>query len=327
MAWRAFSSRATSLSLAASPASAAKPKKGARYLAPEGGLVPSVDEDFVTGTDVELRVSRSGRKLGRSSSVRLRCGRNYSEVVRLRRPHRKSLRIRRGGRFSLAKRKGRLRFRLRGRFVTRDYAKVVYKVRRGSCRSRRHVVRAYRNGKPSAGNCRSQPGRKLAKNGRGRAYELLTYEGSGQFFTHAYACSFETNKQTDLGHDYDETLVEAVRLAGPYVGYYAFGGDEFSTGGDIVVRDLRNGRSLRNLGAFGLDDVKLVLKENGSVAWTSVPNALEPTSPKRIELRAADGLGERVLDPGPQVDPSSVRLSGSTLTWRSGGAARSTVLH
>jgi len=92
---------ATSLSLAPGPAGAARPKPGAVYLGLERGLVPTEDGRTSTARMPDLRVSRSGRELGRNSSLVLYCGRDYTTAgtVRLRRPNGKAVRIGRDGRF------------------------------------------------------------------------------------------------------------------------------------------------------------------------------------------------------------------------------------
>ncbi len=70
----------------------------------------------------------------------------------------------------------------------------------------------------------------------------------------------------------------------------------------------------------------LVLKPNGSVAWI-VDRLAFMGSPHTIDVVAVDSTGRRLLDSGLAVDPTSLTLTGSTLTWRKGGATKSATLN
>jgi hypothetical protein len=46
-----------------------------------------------------------------------------------------------------------------------------------------------------------------------------------------------------------------------------------------------------------------------------------------IEVHADGSGGDRVLDSGPNIDPASLRLHGSQLSWVDGGATRHAAMH
>jgi hypothetical protein len=57
-----------------------------------------------------------------------------------------------------------------------------------------------------------------------------------------------------------------------------------------------------------------VVKRDGSVAWIVETNQEEG----RYQVHAVDKSGSRVLATGPDVDPTSLALAGSTLYWAQG---------
>jgi hypothetical protein len=129
-------------------------------------------------------------------------------------------------------------------------------------------------------------------------------------------------------------------LAGPIVA-----NDEFSSTSvgpeitryeyEVVVRNLRNGSVLHRLptgtplglpenGDVGIGKAKaIVVKTDGAVAWIV---AVRSTAVE-YQVHAVDATGSRVLASGPEIDPSSLALAGSTLYWIQGGEPFSTPLH
>jgi hypothetical protein len=108
-------------------------------------------------------------------------------------------------------------------------------------------------------------------------------------------------------------------VAGPLVGfaYASIGpGLDYEV---LVVRDLRNGRTVRRVIT---SPAAIVLKSDGAVAWvanggleTPVPaNNFLPGDVYDVEL--ADNHGHRVLTPfTPTIDRFSLALGGSTVYW------------
>ncbi len=129
-----------------------------------------------------------------------------------------------------------------------------------------------------------------------------------------------------------------ITLAGSVVAYE----DESSTPGGagengfeqwiIVVRDLRNGRTLRSLptaianpptqGFTGNGPATdIVLKDDGSVAWIVETALASPTRAAEYEVHVADKAGSRLVASGTDIDPRSLALANSTVYWTQGHAA------
>lgn len=120
-----------------------------------------------------------------------------------------------------------------------------------------------------------------------------------------------------------------VALAGSVVAFLEsrFGVDSGTD--SIGVVDVASRRVLRRLadvghwvdaGILGSERVgELVVGRNGSVAWTESRRARPAAGPTFLVIAAAASGRPAVLDEGPAVDESSLRLSGSTLSWRDGG--------
>jgi hypothetical protein len=133
-----------------------------------------------------------------------------------------------------------------------------------------------------------------------------------------------------------------IALAGPLVAYaYDFTGeneptDEFPQQTQLVVRDLRDEVSGVNRRAY-VEDARTGelaatrLRADGAVAWISCPSnqsaygrlspACERPGGRLKHVWALDStLDEpRRLDAGRRIDPHSLTLSGSELTWRRRG--------
>jgi hypothetical protein len=158
----------------------------------------------------------------------------------------------------------------------------------------------------------------------------------------AYACLYRRGELVRLSG-----AVGPYRLAGNYVAYFlSFYEIESGPIYRVMVRDLRTGRfrhveaAYSDLPAPEDDDygesaakIKgLVLKRNGSVAWlscfTDEPGRCRgPAEYVEWEAWRADTRGRKLLDASADVRLRSLRLEGSTLTWRHGTEARTATLH
>jgi hypothetical protein len=101
----------------------------------------------------------------------------------------------------------------------------------------------------------------------------------------------------------------------------------------VVVRRLTNGRRLKSapattkpVGPESYVTVRsLVVKADGAAAWIALASSLLAHR-QEIEVHTSDKHGQRLLDSGGGIDPASLRLRGSKLTWTHGGARRSATL-
>ena len=148
--------------------------------------------------------------------------------------------------------------------------------------------------------------------------------------TKYYGCWKATGRRTLLvGADAEQT--GPIRLAGRFVGIaWIVAGTEDS---QVDVRDLRTGRLLHTAQMVGDPETvgphvsALVLRGNGSVAWIGIGSYFdEATENYTYGVEKFDTAGRRRLDQGPDVDPTSLHLSGSDLSWTHGAETRTDVL-
>ncbi len=166
-----------------------------------------------------------------------------------------------------------------------------------------------------------------------------------------YGCSRSRGQPVPLdgtGDHFGETAAgpPAAALAGPFVGNATEYEDPISDLTLIGVTDLRDPTDGFNRSASAyrgkansLDGsiaaVPAVrLRPNGAIAWVACRN---PYDRKRVRLACArpgavakrlfkwntDGRPPRLLDAGREIDPRTVRLHGSTLTWVDAGRRHS----
>ncbi len=129
--------------------------------------------------------------------------------------------------------------------------------------------------------------------------------------------------------------IEHVTLTGALVAYEEAsipgekGGEHAKSVWLLIVRNLASGRIVRRLptgaapagtNAIGAGSVvRLVLKANGAVAWTTEYSFGPVSGPRTYQVRAVDKTGNRLLASGTNVRPKSLKLTGSALSWIQGG--------
>ena len=102
---------------------------------------------------------------------------------------------------------------------------------------------------------------------------------------------------------------------------------------NVVVRRLTDGAQLRSLPAttkpLGPESYhsvgSLVLKSDGAVAWIGVGSSILRRG-SYAEVHRADRRGQALLDSGAAIDPRSLKLNGSTLSWRHANLTRGSSL-
>ncbi len=178
-----------------------------------------------------------------------------------------------------------------------------------------------------------------------RSRRAWVWQARGSDGSNVHACLLSTGRPRWLTPDDQGTCsntgcetVAAVSLAGRYVAYYDSWSVDYdnASGDSLIVLDLRSGKVV--LGAdtgTGADCpgcvggrvypsvVRTVLRPTASVAWT---NTTDWTGPAVNEVWKTDRGGRRRLDRGTTVDPNSLRLHGSTITWTDGGSRRTASL-
>jgi hypothetical protein len=195
-------------------------------------------------------------------------------------------------------------------------------------------------GLPSVVSARSRPCRPggshtVASSGQSRAYRLRG---------HVYACLFARRhayrldvppRFTDLG-DFPLS-VHGLRLSGQYTAYVVQGR---STAGktesrvqslNLLTGQLRTRNALTDQTASEGEATEFVrrlyLRPDGAIAWSAdEPDPATVNAP--AEIARLDAHGFSLLDQGPEpaLDPATLRLSGTTLTWQHDGAPRTATL-
>jgi hypothetical protein len=178
-----------------------------------------------------------------------------------------------------------------------------------------------------SGTCGDSHGHTLVQNGSARVYTL---HGG------VYACASPNGVVYHLGSSsvcVGTRRAAPVALAGRLVAYglESCGVDTGST--EVVVRSLTTGKRLHTdpsatgpRGAESFQSVtSLVVKRDGSDAWISITNSLGGHG-SAIEVHAHSLSGFTLLDSGIGVDPSSLRLKRSMLSWIHSGQRRSAQL-
>lgn len=320
------------LTVVCAPAGAARPAAGGHYY----GFEANEARPFsVLRVDAELRVTGDRRRLHRGSYVRLAgdCrGRRRDVGFRVRLG---GVALNRRGRFTRAGARGRVRYRLYGRFVSTDYARVTYVL--GRCKVSRIPVALYLDGKPPFSSCRRQRAETLASSPDGRVFERYRLESSGEFYPYAYGCLYGgAGGQVLLGRNYDEETIAHPIVVGKFAAFASVGCGIGACNSAIVSQPLdRSGPALRRpsvLGGGYLSSMveSLVLKQNGSLAWLVLRSAaVQGQEPAQVrEVYAADAQGRRRLDSGPAVAAESLSLDPTTslLSWDNGGVTRTAPL-
>jgi hypothetical protein len=309
----------------AGPASASRGVRGGLY-------APGPD---IYAPRAELRVSTGGRWfVPRRSRVEIEhsCGDLDLAVGRPGHP----VRIGVDGRFRF-RRPGPRAIRVWGRFVTRDRVKIRVRFRPlgdrlplscgASAWARLSLERVRRI---PFRDCRAHPERAALDAAGGRVFDDLYYGVDG-WEEVAWACLFSDNRRVVLArrpYVTDDAGFGPFRLVGSYAAFQQFECFALACPEWWTVVDARDGRKVRELSKdlpVGLDRIPdLELKENGSVAVIGRGYA-SPWNPVPWEVWAYDTQGPRRLDEG-NIEPESLELVGSTLSWVKDGVTRSAVL-
>ena len=153
-----------------------------------------------------------------------------------------------------------------------------------------------------------------------------------------YGCLDATGKRFLLGKRsvcIGSRRVESVMVTGELAAYglEACGVDTGFT--QVVVRRLSDGKQLLAdpaiTGPLGPESYEaigsLVLKSDGAVAWIALGHSIVSQGAQRREVHSATAASQKLLDAGRTINPGSLRLHGSTLTWSDGAKTRSATLN
>jgi hypothetical protein len=173
--------------------------------------------------------------------------------------------------------------------------------------------------------CRPPHSRTLLATATTRVYDVPTDYGANRVF----ACRYARGRAWSLGDTYedpggnDSLFLEPVRPSGRYLAYVkTFTYRDRPAGAELFVRDLQTGRRLHH---YERSDYTIgngvAMDRQGSIAWVG------KVARSGYEVRRADRLGENTrLDAGPDIDPESLGLKRSVVSWRNAGVSRAAPL-
>jgi hypothetical protein len=170
----------------------------------------------------------------------------------------------------------------------------------------------------------------VAEDRKVRVYSLAGRAGT-------YACLLRSDRTVALAEPrrYRPDSIDHVTLAGTIVAYTdsTHGVDAGSTG--IAVVNIATRRILLTIPGVGgfvdacfisfRDVTDLVVTNRGSVAWIVRKGTDCRTAAFEVRSARASGV-QALLEEGPAIVPGSLRVSGQTASWESGGQRRSASL-
>jgi hypothetical protein len=143
--------------------------------------------------------------------------------------------------------------------------------------------------------------------------------------TYTDGCMFRSRMHVQLaagsGWYGEPETISIVRLAGPYASYVLTRPNATEAESSMVVTDLRAGARATFVAL--VEVLGDVLTPTGTVAWLG-HNSDDPYP--ALSVRTLNASGSTLLDRSPDIDPHSLQLSGSTLTWLDDGVQRSATL-
>ncbi|HEY6399164.1 MAG TPA: hypothetical protein VIX82_17100 [Solirubrobacteraceae bacterium] len=179
-----------------------------------------------------------------------------------------------------------------------------------------------------AARCGAASGRTLAASPTARVYVAHGV---------VYGCATRTSKVYRLGSAqscFVEPRIGPVTLAGRIAAYAQVRCGVDTASSQVVVRDLADGKVLMSHPAIShvpgpesFESVHtIVAKRDGSIAWLAGVSSIgRPT--ELVEVHRVDRQGSALLDSGGAIAPGSLRLHGSTVTWRDRGKSRRAALN
>jgi hypothetical protein len=117
-----------------------------------------------------------------------------------------------------------------------------------------------------------------------------------------------------------------VVVAGTVAAYSDYVGGYDFVDAEVHVRSLADGKRLFDRPAITYEPRaepvesvdSLVAKPDGHVAWIAVSTGIGGPTHRLVEVHR----GRTVLDHGPKIDPHSLKLQGTLLSWKHGSKTR-----
>jgi hypothetical protein len=175
--------------------------------------------------------------------------------------------------------------------------------------------------------CRPRGSKTVAQTTHARVFTIR----SGKL-TYTDGCVFRSRMHIQLGvgswWEGEPEQLSILRFAGPFASYVLTRPEATQPWSLMVVTSLLNGARAVFGGDVGpVEVLGEVLTQTGTVAWVG-HNSDDFTSGSAptFSVRTLNASGSTLLDRGPDIDPHSLRLNGSTLTWLDGGVEQRATL-
>jgi hypothetical protein len=172
-------------------------------------------------------------------------------------------------------------------------------------------------------------------------YEGLILHGEGAGQEEVFGCTYGKRRSyaigTRLALGSGGGGVDRFTLGGPVLAYESRFTDQSGDLWQLVVVDLNSGIVLHAVPTGvpvepsehyeGVGPaVAIVVKGDGSIAWIADDFERTAGTQKYYDVEATDHSGSRLLASGTNIKPSSLKLVGSTVSWRQAGKSASAVL-
>lgn len=176
-------------------------------------------------------------------------------------------------------------------------------------------------------SCTVKKSRTQAKSSKVRVYRTgIDAEGQNLVY---YGCYKPTARKTKLftklfaPNTFQEFKKKTIEIEGKYVAFAATDLDSSGRGGDRVrLFDVKSGKKLF-ASAEITDDIpvtEIVISDRGNLAWMEI----EGQSSKVVAHD--DDTGTTTLDSGDGIEEGSLKLRGSTLSWKKSGQSFTSTL-
>jgi hypothetical protein len=176
----------------------------------------------------------------------------------------------------------------------------------------------------------------LRRNRWARVFELPA-EGRGRDQP-TYGCLVSTRHwwRLDRPSGWSYLNPKTLVLRVPWVAYSITSMGVDGGGSGISVRNLKTGAETQSYDAVTLPPnpapetftsvAKIVLQQDGDVAWIGEEASITGAEPPRLQVELGDSAGLSIVDEGSGIDPDSLSLNGSMLTWSNAGATHTAEL-
>jgi hypothetical protein len=169
----------------------------------------------------------------------------------------------------------------------------------------------------------------VTRSSEGAVFRKLKSGPGGRKVSVAYGCLLRSGavRRLDFANRVDDAQLAGRYVAFKHIDYVS----EFGSASSIRVVDLRTGTTAvdaRGVPGAGSDShvMSLVVKRNGSVAWTGMADE----SGSEVSVLKVDTTtdGPRLLDSGAQIDYESLALGADRLSvgWRNGAEQKTAPL-